>query len=396
MTIKNLKSVDYLIESTFAEPYVHGTARKEIKISELETEMPGEKLETKYLNKTRELNNTTATGRKTGKLTFKKPLDGALLAEHVELVGAGLGTVTSGVDLGTISAKATAANIVTLTVADASLVDIGDIVFVQDANGRAVLSMNRVMDNTGATATEIELEYPVSDEQYAWITATSDKLLSAETVKVSTPDNSNTFQFVVSYDDSTCEVFRGCGIQMQFELTNSGLTEISFEVMAAIAEDKDEFTKVLHTQPSGSITAEGTYQPIFINFQQTYLLDTSIVTPVNLENNPQELKLNFGHILKPKLHMGGSNNITGWYTEPSVTCTGGFDRTDKNLELFDKDLESAANQFMFMSQKNFCFFAPAARYTNSDKKYYNEFDIIEVNVDVNHDTIEEPLLILPQ
>jgi len=388
--IKNLKTVVYLKESTFAQDYDETLTFQEIKISSLDVKRESEKLETKFLNRTRELNNTTSTGRVNGKLTFSKPLDASLVKDHIDVMEAGFGKFTMNV-LDAQVTGVTGTN--TLNLASATSLSVGDIVVVGGNNSGDIenskISVNQIQSISG---NDVILRFPLSTDDIASIDTANDYLWSAPKFSpAETVDSS--FQFVVIYDDNTVDVLQGAKPSVSFELKQKGLLEAKFEVASASIDSVDA-TGALLPAPTGTITPEGSYQGTDVNFKQTYIYDTPI-THGDRKLCPYDLKLNIKHTLEPENALCGLNGILGYYAKADITAEIEYGRNDQTLRIFDNDYEAEDNNFLFLSQTNLCVYAEQARFTNLDTGYTGEFDNIKLNVDVNYDTNKVLYIVIP-
>jgi len=391
--IKNYKRILYKEEASFGEAYNKASNFKEFLVADdFKLNRVGEKLETIYENKERQMNARTTTGRVTGDFSTTKNLDKSWLAKHSDLVNAGLGKVEGGTtSAATITAIATTSNITTLTIgADWSAL-IGLPVRITYTDG-TVGSINIV---ESATATEVTLKIPFEATELAKIQA-GDELEDMKRVSISKPQNTKTFQFIVEYDDDSIELLQGCGVQIQIPFNTEGKSTVPITIKSAKVSNLDSSGAVLDSVSGGTITTEGTYQAVYYDFILNYVSDMA-TTPAPKSVVAQQFALNIAQELQAWTHQGGGvNNILGWWTKANVTAEAFYNRNDTNLVLFGTDNENSGTQWVFLGQQQVAFYAPVANFTNGDADAVGEFDSLKYNVDVNHDTSSEPFIVLPQ
>ena len=390
INLKDLKKVYYRNETVFGETYDGTDAYQEIKVSEVTLEKNTEKLETKYQTNDRILGMTTSTGRKTGKMTFKKNIDKTLLSNHSDLISMGLGNVEGTSVNETITVISDASGIVTLTIGVDWSVYVGEPVQITYANGSD--SNFNIIES--ATPTTVTLKFALSNEQIANITVGDDLWLRKKVV-LGKPNNTKSFQFILEFADGSIECLRGSGITSNFAITREGKGEISFEVQSAIAQNKLNKTTIL-VKPSGTITIEDVSKTIYFDFCLNYIGDpTNSYAPISKVS--QTLELNVANTLSPQKMSGGcTNNIGGYTSLPTVTLDMGFLRTEQNMLYMGSDYENIIGQIVFVSQSNFGFYVPYANFTNENTAYDNDYDGLQYHVDANSHSDYESILILPQ
>ena len=387
MAIKNLKKVVYGEESIFKEAYDATAAKKEIKTADLDIKIDSVKLETTYTAIDGELSPTTSTGRKTGHLTFTKPIGKAALTNHEALIQAGLGqTDAQSNEYSVIVTKTSNKELIsTEDFAD------GEIVFFDfDGAGGAGYSSFYVID-TFTTGTKVaSFLTPINAVDYAKITATTTKMKSAKTITPAKTDFDKSFCFAVQYDDDSMMIFRGASLAITFEVVKEDKLVLNFDIMSAFAGYKDESGDI-YTKVTGTITDEIEDNMVYADFKNSYVYD--VTTSAEKEVCPYSYGLNIGHTLVKNEFLCG---IKGWYSKPEITGEIEFSKTPANEITFDEDNEANANNFLFFSQENFAIYAEHARLTNANLGAMEEFDTIMLNTDVNHSTTKKLRIVFPQ
>lgn len=385
MGIKNLKTIYYRKEDVVNEAYDRTKTFKEIKVSEYTLEGRTEIFETEVLSHTRKLASSKASGRTTGSLKITKNLDLSILASHSVLLEAGIGAVVAAGSSKAVTAVTTGS----ITTANAGFTA-GDIIQIT-ADG---IKFNNLLV-LSADDTVVTLRSELSALEVAQITAATTKTVKKQAVcKIGSPVQGSTFCFVVRFDDDSVEVLRGCGVAGSFELSNSGHAKISFEIKGAAVEWKDEFNNV-YAIPNGTITAESAGgRPIKYDFKSSLLFDT--VNEEDLSLFPQTLSLKVAHTLENNELNGGLNNLSGFYTQPSVECEAKFHYNSTNRLIFSDQYENNEDQFYFCSQPSFAFSAPLCFFVAANPTEHNVYDSINVKMNVNTDATSEPLVVLPQ
>ena len=406
--IKELKSVYYKIEDYFAEPYDESTNDwKEIKVMDLNPSKNEEKLEMVYANKTRKLQAKTRTGRRTGKITFKKGVDTSLIEKHLELISVALGAVndsTATADANTPPPVMGAPAIVGGGfIPNAHYVTIGTDIDFTPFIGRGVKF--EVGDDTvvpyniieSATANTITLKFPVRDTHITAFLTGLDIDILKETV-LGQPDTKTSFAFCMEYDDGSVEVFRGCGATAKLELNTEGLGVIDFEISSAIAGNRDNQCSnqgAFYSAISGTIDPEGEHLAVVYDFCDNYVSD--LVDPVDAPKYlvAQVFSLSVANNLQKFVAQGGgTNNISQWYTEGIVTAEAEYAYTPDVLNLFGPANEASDKQYVYMSQSDFMIYSPA-NFTNETMGGSVQ-DTAKYNVDLNFSSTRECWLILPQ
>ncbi len=389
-TIHQIKSLGYLVETTFGQAYDRAATFQEMAIAEIEIDRAPEDLTTLYMNKTRVLDEDHASGRTTGSATFKNNLSVSTLANHKDLIGVAAGTVVTPSKSEVVSAVAVASNKVSFTVADSSTFTAGDLIqFRSDAGVYYAINRAVIVDPT-----TVQGEFEVCNDEITRITGKTGHIFAVTYIRPSVPDLSKTFQFVVVFQDDTVEVFRGASAKASFTITKEGQAELNWEIKAAEVQSIDMDTKTALEAPTTDFTAEAVANPIIFNFQSSMLYDYKNDTPAT--NFPFSLDLEFGNELQPITKTGCLNNIGGWYTKPSIKGTANWERNEYDLVNFSKAFEGDSNGFFFTSSSTFAFFAPYAKFTNPNAKNVDSYDSLETMINVNSWVSSEPLLVFPQ
>jgi len=390
VNLSKLKKVYYKEETTWAETYNGTHSYQEIKVSETALEKNTEKLETKYQTNDRILANTTSTGRKTGKLTFKKNIDTTLLGNHKNLMSMALGNIETTPDNDTITAVSETDGIMTLTIDKDWSSKVGEAVRIIHSTGEH--SSYNIIGS--ATATTVTFKFPLNDADVAKILV-DDELYLLEKLVLGKPNNTRSFQFILEFADGSIECLRGCGITGSFSIVREGKGEISFEVQSAVAQNKLNKTTILE-KPTGTITSEAIAKAVYFDFCLNFIGDpTDSYAPISKVS--QTLDLNISNALTPQKMSGGcTNNIGGYTSLPEVGLELSFLRTEENMLFFGSDYESIEGQFLFCSQSTFGLFAPYINFTNENTIYDDEYDGLKYNGDINSHSDYESILILPQ
>ena len=386
MAIKNLKTVYYKKETAFAEAYVHGAIGFiEIKVSELATNRVSEKLETKFLNSTRELNSTTSTGRVNGKMTFSKPLDASFYKDHSDLTESSFGTIEQAYAAGEVISAITSS---VITVADGAAYAVGDKIAVGTAGSNDYTAVNEV---ASIATNDLTMVYAISTDDIAKVITGTDTAIK---VPVFSPAETSDdyFTFVCVYDDDSVEVLSGAKAAMSFDVVREGKLDMKIEVMSAAIGSADS-SGTVYVKPSGTITDEGDYDSVYVDFGLTYIYDVTTADKKSL--CPYTFGLKVGHTVTPEKSLCGVNGINGYYSKADITAEIEYSRTPANLVTFASINEANANNFLWLSQGNFALIAEKARFTNLDLGYTDDFDNIKLNVDVNFSTTEKFLIALP-
>jgi len=400
--IKQMKSLAYKVEDSFGEVYDNTVVAgamgvsgfQQIATSEIEVTRAPEDLVTLYQNKSRVLDEDHASGRDNGGFTFKKNLDRALMKNHKIILGTSLGTLVPAIATKEVGQIDATGNKLTFT-GDLSGFAVGDFVqFVSDDG--VYYAINRLET---ATASEGDLEFEVCNDEKSRIDGKHGELHQVSYLRPSVPDMAKTYQFVVTYQDDSVEVFRGASIKGSFNITKEGKAEIDFEVQSAKVQSINEDTGVALTTLVNTPTAEEAQNPIIFNFQTSTVYDFK--NSVYKTDFPYALDIQFGNTIEPIKKTGCLNNIGGWYIKPSITGTIDWERTPTNLVNFSKYFEGGKDTGgtdckLFTSNKDFAFFSPYVKYTNQDAKSVDSYDSIHTMINVNSWVNSEPLIVLPQ
>lgn len=386
MGIRKLKTVYYKLESAINEPYDKTDNFIELKMSEYTPETTPEIIETEQMSHLRQLATRKSTGRKTGSLKIVKPLDGSLLAIHSGLIGSGLGELTvagspitvTGVTADTITASSTG------YVA-------GDIVQITADNRKF-----KHLLVESADASSVTFKNVLTAQEIAVITAGTTKTVKKlSKCKIGSPQQSNTYTVVVIYDDSSVEVYTGCGVACSFDVNTSGEAKFNIEFKASRVDFKDEFGTYYEIPSGGTITQEGRYNNVKYDFKSSLLYDPVLEDDKSLF--PQVLALKIAHTLEANsMQGGGLNNIEGFYTSPSVECEANFHYNTTNRRIFSDDYENISEQYYFCSQSDFSFYAPHCSFIGLSDAEINVYDSINLKMNINDDADNEPIICLPQ
>lgn len=385
MSQKSLKTLLYKKETSFGEAYDNSATFNELKVSDITVNRVSTKLETKFLNADRELNNTTSTGIVTGKASTSKPLDASFLNNHLDLVESGFGELVQAYSVGEV---VSAINGTTITVADGSAYAVGDQIAVGVAGSNFYTGINEIVS---INSNDLVMKYPISLEQQAQVTVGTDTAIK---VPVFSPAKTKdtTFQFVCIYSDDTIEVLRGAKASLSFSIPQKGKVDTKIEILSAsIASETDAGVPLV--KPNGTVNLEGDYNTIFINFINTFVYDA--ITSAQKKVCPYKFDLKVDHKLTPEELECGLNNIGGYYSKPDITSTIEVGRNEANLLTFSRLHEANDNNFLYLSQGNLALIAEKARFTNLDLGYTGEFDNIKLNVDVNFSTSKRFLVAFP-
>jgi len=385
------KSIYVRVEDGFAEEYNPLNPVQQIKFENdgFKYESVTELLEIVYMNDERKLDADISAGRITGKLDASKNLDKSCLATAVNkaLIEAGLGELEEKSNTTTISSVSTVSGVTTLTVASGSGFASGDFIqVVKSGNKTSIYKIKTV------SLDDFVLEYPVTDDDLLVMVATAD-VNNQTKCKVARPKDTVTFQFIIVDNDGKVEVMKGASLAIKEDHPVDKQGKHMYNIMSASVAYKDA-NKVRYTKPT-NITLEGQYNPIKFNFQVAVVKDPA--TGLYVTAMPVLNEINVEHTVNPGTHVGGVNNITGWYTEPSIKGELMFDNNAINLELFGPDASALTDNAFFLSQKDYAFEADGVKFVTKDRGAINDkYSTISVVANVNHRTDKEPVIILPQ
>jgi len=385
---KNLKTVYYQKETSFGEAYVANGTWQEIKVSELTTNRESEKLEAKFLNATRELNNTTSTGKVNGKASFTKPLDASFYNNHLELTEMAFGKLEQLIFDDPAGEVHAVASYEVVTVDDGTKFTVGDIVQIGRGTTGLATSVNEVL---AISANDVTLKYAMSDDEKNAITINDDKLIKVPVFSPSETENAS-YCFVTVFDDNSVEVMRGAVASMSFELARDGKLDMKLDIMSADIASEDASGTAL-VKPLGTLTSESENDIIYVDFVQTWIHDAT--TGADKQICPYNFSLKINHELIAEKSLCGLNGITGYYSKADITGEIEYGRTPANLITFSKKNEANVKNHLWLSQSTLAIIAEGARFTNLDTGYTDELDNIKLNVDVNYSTTKKLLVVLP-
>jgi len=386
-TKKNLKNFYGFKATTFGEEYnAAASGFFEIKVADFVINRVTEKMESKYLDADRELDNITTETYTHGKVTFTKPLTASAYNELAELTKAGLGQIVQAYNAPGGIVQSLTANTVTLD--DAADLAEGDYICFGVPGSNYYSSINKI---TNIATTVITLKYDLTAEEQIMIETGVDQVIQVPVINPAKVVDSN-FIFVCEYSDNSVEVLRGAKVAISYDSARKGKQELKFEIKAASIASEDA-SGTDYVKPSGTIAYEGNHESIYLNFAQKWVYDT--VTAAAKAVCPYGFDLKIAHTLKAEEAVCGINGIIDYYNMASLTAELEVAKTVANKKTFAGRNGVNSNNFLYLAQGNLAFIADVIRFTNADFGYTDEFDHVKMNADINFDKETVFLLALP-
>ena len=369
----DVKSVAY--QSANYSDYMSaiGTAFQEILIQKdgMTLDTKAENAEFTELNGTRYTDGERIGIRSIGSLKFTKNVDTSLLANHSDLIEAGLGEIIDSAAVITVTGGK--GSVATPFLSGTTTgINVGDIIYNATYGYFIVASI--------IAGQSFVVTNPLTAE-----VTNGTAFSSPKKINITNPigNCSKTFNFVISLHDGKFIELLGCGVTCELTPVFEKQLTINFTITSP------EIVTVDTTPITGGLTAETKGVPIICNFT------SSLITTggVGVVYYPANFELGLTITSEPMRYIGGRNNIQGYMSRSSIKPKITFDTDSTSRGMVSTNRTERKYTFCGTS---FSICLEAAKLTLIEQSMNNNnHDSIQCEMDANYKASTISYLVLP-
>jgi hypothetical protein len=368
----DIKSVFYSVkENTEFQTAIDTDEMQEILINrDITCDTKGENITYSILNNERLVEDVNETLRQTGTLKISKNFDTALLTNHINLVNAGMGKISSATKHGNVTVTGgTGSSVTPLLTTSTANIEVGNLIYTPDGL-RVVTSI--------VANTSFQIDVPLLSAISGSTTLIS--YISCDLTNArGTCDK--VFNFVVRLHDGRDIVMMGCNVRFDFAVTFEKQLSVTINVeSASVYEDALTLTNT-------NDETKGT--PVKCNFSESKFKNSSTITSYF----PFSMELGYGITTEKIDAIGGLNNVVGYTNRSSIKPKLKLARSTSG-----KLIASYTNGVsLSLYQSNFGLYFQKLTFFNKNlSENHNNFDSISLECNANVEKDYKVYCFLPQ